>query len=104
MDIFGSNATPMGGDAGRCDAIIGAVEAQKAEGVLHLHLFMYVQMLAQFASLQELADKLRDGIIKSESWKEYVSYVRTVRCVPRPREGRTGSQCRREVVAQNACG
>ena len=40
---------------------------------------MYVQMLAQFASLYELADKLRDGIIKSESWKEYVSYVRTVR-------------------------
>ena len=76
MDIFGSNATPMGGDAGRCDAIIGAVEAQKAEGVLHLHLFMYIQMVAQFASLQELADKLRDGIIKSESWKEYVSYVR----------------------------
>ena len=37
---------------------------------------MYVQMLAQFASLQELADKLRDGIITSESWKEYVSYVR----------------------------
>jgi hypothetical protein len=33
MDIFGSNATPMGGDAGRCDAIIGAVEAQKAEGL-----------------------------------------------------------------------
>ena len=69
MDIFGSNATPMGGGAGRCDAIIGAVEAQKVEGVLHLHLFMYIQMLSQFATLQELADKLREGIITSESWK-----------------------------------
>ena len=38
MDIFGSNATPMGGSAGRGDALIGAVEAQKAEGVLHLHM------------------------------------------------------------------
>jgi hypothetical protein len=37
---------------------------------------MYIQMLPQFASLQELADKLREGIISSESWKEYVSYVR----------------------------
>jgi hypothetical protein len=38
MDVFGSNATPMGGSAGRADALIGAVEAQKAEGVLHLHM------------------------------------------------------------------
>ena len=30
MDAFGSNATPMGGSAGRCDAMVGAVEAQKA--------------------------------------------------------------------------
>ena len=29
MDAFGSNATPMGGAAGRADALIGAVEAQK---------------------------------------------------------------------------
>ena len=76
MDIFGSNATPMGGGAGRCDAIIGAVEAQKAQGILHLHFFMYIQTLLQFLTLQEIADKLRNGIITSESWKEYVSYVR----------------------------
>ena len=30
MDAFGSNATPMGGSAGRADAVVGAVEAQKA--------------------------------------------------------------------------
>ena len=76
MDIFGSNATPMGGGAGRCDAIIGAVEAQKAQGILHLHFFMYIQTLLQFLTLQEIADKLRDGIVTSENWKEYVSYVR----------------------------
>ena len=33
MDSFGSNATPMGGAAGRTDAMIGAMEEQKAEGV-----------------------------------------------------------------------
>ena len=43
MDVFGSNATPMGGSCGRGDALIGAVEAQKAEeGTLHMHfLFSY---------------------------------------------------------------
>ena len=41
MDIYGSNATPIGGSAGRCDHMIGAVEAQKAEGVLHLHVFLF---------------------------------------------------------------
>eukprot|EP00974_Lingulodinium_polyedra_P067123 6494814-Lingulodinium_polyedra.AAC.1 len=35
MDSFGSSATPMGGAAGRADGMVGAVEAQKAEGVLH---------------------------------------------------------------------
>ena len=41
MDVYGSNASPMGGSAGRADALVGAVEAQKAECVLHLHLFMF---------------------------------------------------------------
>ena len=76
MDIFGSNATPMGGAAGRSDAAVGAVEAQKAEGVLHLHLFIYPQMVNQFSTMHELADKLRDGILAADAWKEYVSYVR----------------------------
>ena len=42
QDMFGSSATPMGGSLGRADALIGAVEAQKAEGVLHLHLFLFI--------------------------------------------------------------
>ena len=37
MDYFGSNATPMGGAGGRVDAMIAALEAQKAESVLHAH-------------------------------------------------------------------
>ena len=47
MDIYGSNATPLGGSAGRSDAMVGAVEARKAEGVLHLHLFLFLQMAMQ---------------------------------------------------------
>ena len=54
MDFFGSNATPMGGAAGRADAMLAAVEAQKAEGVLHIHLFIWFQMVAQFSTLLEL--------------------------------------------------
>ena len=53
MDTFGSNATALGGSAGRADAMIGAVEAQKIEGVLHLHLFLFIEMLMQFQTLEE---------------------------------------------------
>ena len=59
MNFFGSNATPMGGAAGRVDAIIGALEAQKAEGVLHMHAFMLVQMATQFHTLQGLGEMLK---------------------------------------------
>ena len=41
MDRFVSNATPMGGSIGRGDGMVGAVEAQKAEGVLHIHFFLF---------------------------------------------------------------
>ena len=59
MDSFGSSATAMGGSAGRADAAIGAVEAQKAEdGTLHVHMFVYVQMFSQFATLKELSEAL----------------------------------------------
>ena len=76
MDIFGSNATPMGGSAGRADALVGAVEAQKAEGVLHLHMFLYLQNACQFNNLSELADMIRNKMIDVEAYKEYISYVR----------------------------
>ena len=37
MNRFGSNANAMGGSAGRANAMIGTVEAQMAEGCLHLY-------------------------------------------------------------------
>ena len=46
MDIFGSNATPMGGSLGRADALVGGIEAQKAERVLHMHCFFVSADLA----------------------------------------------------------
>ena len=76
MDFFGSNATPMGGAAGRSDAMIAAVEAQKAEGVLHIHAFLYIQMVAQFCTLLELGKKLKEGLLSAKAMKEYVSYSR----------------------------
>ena len=76
MDVFGSNATPMGGCAGRADALIGATEAQKAEGVLHLHFFIYVQMAHQFMNLSEIADLLRDRLMTVESLKVFHDHLR----------------------------
>ena len=61
MDSFGSNATPMGGSAGRCDAMIGAVESQKADGVLHVHFFIYLQLLRQLSTLHDLSRVLHNG-------------------------------------------
>ena len=76
MDSFGSNATPMGGAAGRCDAMVVAVESQSADGVLHVHLFMYFQMAMQFMTLHQLAQHLREKMLTADAVKQYVSHVR----------------------------
>ena len=81
MDIFGSNGTPMGGSAGRADAMVGAVEAQKAEGTLHLHLFLYLQMAHQYMTLQEIAELFRKKLLSMEVLK---NFVETVRCASYP--------------------
>ncbi len=57
MDTFGSNAEPMGGVIGRVDAIIGATQTQKAEGVFHMHCLAFVQMHINIVHLKRL-DKL----------------------------------------------
>jgi len=75
-DIFGSNATPLGGSAGRGDAMVGAVEAQKAEGVLHLHLFLFIQMPMQHLTLKEIADLFHKHLLTPDAWKSYVENVR----------------------------
>ena len=66
----------MGGAAGRADAMVAAVEAQKAEGVLHVHLFVYLQMISQYSTLHELANALREQMISADAIKTFVSYVR----------------------------
>ena len=76
MDRFGSNATPMGGFAGRPDAMVGAKEAQKAEGCLHLHFFVFMQMASQFCTLHAIAEMLRKRALSVEALKTYVSHVR----------------------------
>ena len=76
MDEFGSNATPMGGSGGRCDAAVGAVEAQKAEGVLHLHAFLFFQSAHQFHTLHEIGEMLRESLITIDMLKLYTSNVR----------------------------
>ena len=76
MDASGSNGTPMGGSGGRADAMIGAAEAQKAEGVLHIHLFMFFQWMYQFCTLKEIADRMRAGLVTVQALKKYHDAVR----------------------------
>ncbi len=76
MDSFGSNATPMGGSAGRTDAFVGAVEAQKAEGVLHLHMFIFPQMLHQHKTLHDIGESLKNALVTVDAMKRFVSLTR----------------------------
>ena len=73
QDALGSNAEAMGGIAGRVDAIVGAVEAQKSTGSLHFHYFMYVQRVHQYGTLKEIGEKLQAGLLASAELKHYVS-------------------------------
>ena len=66
----------MGGSLGRADALIGAVEAQATEGVLHLHFFLFVQMAHQFKNLHEIAEMIRDGLLGMEDFKDYQNHAR----------------------------
>ena len=77
MDRFGSNASVMGGSLGRLDAGIGAVEAQKKEGVLHLHMYVFAQMVNQFNTLADIAVLLREGLLSVDAIKRYVSFSRS---------------------------
>jgi len=76
MDIFGSNATPMGGSAGGADAAVGATEAQKAKGVLHLHFFIFLQTMYQFRTLEEIAELFRARLVDIESIKRFHNHLR----------------------------
>ena len=65
----------MGGIAGRADAMFGAVEAQKSTGTLHYHFFLFVQRLHQYASMQEIAEALRTGLVQTSELKHFVSNI-----------------------------
>ena len=66
----------MGGAAGRCDAVVAAVESQAADGVLHVHMFMYMQMAFQFATPHDIASLLREKMLSVDALKHFVTYFR----------------------------
>ena len=76
MDLFGSNGTPMGGSMGRADAMIGAIEAQKAEGVLHIHMFLFLQMVHQHKNLSDIANMIKEKLISVDHFKAFINHVR----------------------------
>ena len=76
MDFFGSNGTPMGGSMGRADAMIGAIEAQKAEGVLHIHMFLFLQIIHQHKNLSDIANMIKEKLISVDHFKVFIDRVR----------------------------
>ena len=63
----------MGGCAGRGDALAGAVECQKKSGALHLHFGFFGERLQQHHTLEQIAEKLRDGLVDGESLKRFLA-------------------------------
>ena len=41
-----------------------------------MHLFLYLQMVTQFSTLQDLASRLRERMISADAMKRFVGYVR----------------------------
>ena len=76
IDTFGSCAEPQGGSIGRADVIVGAVEAQKAEGALHTHYEIFVQSAWQMYTLADISRMLQARMIDAKELKEYLSYCR----------------------------
>ena len=56
--------------------MVGAVEAQKAEGVLHLHLLLFLQMAMQLKTLKEIAEMFQRGLLHVSDWKTYMDSTR----------------------------
>ena len=79
-DMFGSNAEAMGGIVGGFDAFIGGVEAQKKEGVLHLHVPAFLQTAWQHMTLAEIAVMLREKMLLVQELEEFVNYTRRATC------------------------
>jgi hypothetical protein len=72
-DAWGCNGELMGGCAGRGDALAGAIECQKKSGSLHLHFWFFGERLHQYCTLEQIADKLRDGLVHADELKSFMA-------------------------------
>ena len=75
QDRFGSNAELMGGQGGRSDGLVGAVESQKTTGTLHLHFWNFIQRAHQYLTLEEIGHKLEDALLKAEDLKRFCEHI-----------------------------
>ena len=72
-DAWGCNGELTGGCAGRGDALAGAVECQKKSGALHLHFWFFGERLHQYDTLEQIAEKLQDGLVNAEGLKRFLA-------------------------------
>ena len=75
QDSFGSVAEPMGGFAGRTDAVFGAKECQKTNGSLHLHFFAFIQRLHQYCNMVEIAERLEKALVNATDLKNFINHI-----------------------------
>ena len=61
---------------GRADAMIGAIEGKKAEGVLHIHMFLFLQLVHQHENLSEIAEMIQQNLISVDQFKSLINHVR----------------------------
>ena len=75
QDSFGSVAEPMGGFAGRTDAVFGAKECQKTNGSLHIHFFAFIQRLHQYCNMVEIAERLEKALVNATDLKNFINHI-----------------------------
>jgi hypothetical protein len=74
QDRFGNNMRPVGGALGGMTAFGGGTEHQGG-GTPHFHGEGHVVCMHQFATLQEIGEKLKAGLVNTEEVKGHQSWL-----------------------------
>ena len=75
IDIFGSNATPMGGCCGRADALIGFISSHSTVEDLEFNFCLFVQMAYQHLTLKDISSMIHRQLISKQDIQDFKGTV-----------------------------
>ena len=74
QNYYGSNMLPMGGIMGVPDAFDASIENQHG-GNLHAHVRVFIQRVHQHHTLQEVGERIQQGLLDPETLKTYNTWI-----------------------------